>query len=420
MEKNKVKKRNTVYTIYSAFSGDLLFYIAVSVLFFTYVKGLTASQITFLTTISVLINVIFQIPLINVIKKIGNLNSVRLGAILLFMSSILITFGTKYITFIIALTLYEISYVFNNMGDIILKGNLKYINQENKFISIKSKINILYSVITAVIALIAGPLFNINGYLPMICCILNCIFCIILSFFIVDVNKDKVTSRKNNKIDIEKNAKVTIVRLAVILFIVYGIFYGIIKVGQDNGSLFIKDELSKYYSSTNVATIFTSIIFISRVIRIIGNVVYKKIYNKLNDKSVPIILALLVLSLVALITSSFISNIAIKIVIMTFGFCIILFVRDPIKIYMQDYILKNFDSSKHQKYLTYLNFARKVGMTITSGIISLILTKYSLVYALFVLLLICIVNFVAIKILEQEENASESINVEENISQEAV
>ncbi len=420
MEKDKIKKSNKIHIIYSAFSGDLLFYIAISVLFFTYVKGLTASQITFLTTISVLINVIFQIPLINVIKKIGNLNSVRLGTILLLISSILITFGTKYLTFIIALTLYEISYVFSNMGDIILKGNLKYIKQENKFISIKSKINILYSVITAVIALFAGQLFNINGYLPMICCIINCIFCVILSFFIVDVNKDKVTSERKNKINIEKNVKVTIVRLAVILFIVYGIFYGIIKVGQDNGSLFIKDELSKYYSSTNVATIFTLIIFISRIIRIIGDVVYKKIYNKINDKTVRIILSLLVLSLVSLITSYFINDIAIKIVIMTFGFCLILFVRDPIKLYMQDYILKNFESSKHQKYLTYLNFARKVGMTITSGIISLILTKYSLVYALFVLLLICIVNFVAIKILEQEENASESINVEENISQEAV
>ena len=339
MEKDKVKKSNKIHIIYSAFSGDLLFYIAISVLFFTYVKVLTASQITFLTTISVLVNVIFQIPLINVIKKIGNLNSVRLGTIMLFISSILITFGTKYLTFIIALSLYEISFVFSNMGDIILKGNLKYIKQEDKFISIKSKVNILYSVITAVIALFAGQLFNINGYLPMICCIINCIFCVILSFFIVDVNKDNVTSERKNKINIEKNVKVTIVRLAVILFIVYGIFYGIIKVGQDNGSLFIKDELSKYYASTNVATIFTSIIFISRVIRIIGNVIYKKIYNKLNDKTVPIILALLVLSLVSLITSYFINDIAIKIVIMTFGFCLILFVRDPIKLYMQDYIL---------------------------------------------------------------------------------
>ena len=85
----KLKKFNRIFPWYSGLSDDLLFWIVIDTLFLTIVKGFTASQIVSLTSISLMAYIIFQIPFLKLIKKIGNTKSVRLGSSIFLISSIL-------------------------------------------------------------------------------------------------------------------------------------------------------------------------------------------------------------------------------------------------------------------------------------------------------------------------------------------
>lgn len=72
---------NKKFMWFSALSGDLLFWIAIDTMFLTYAKNMTASQILSLTSISTIFSIFIQIPILKIIKKTGNTNSVKLRCI---------------------------------------------------------------------------------------------------------------------------------------------------------------------------------------------------------------------------------------------------------------------------------------------------------------------------------------------------
>lgn len=114
----------TKYIWFSSLLGDLVFLAIVNTLFFTIVKGLSASQITLLTTIPAGIGIVIQPSLLKIIHKIGNTASVRLGAFCLLISSILLTFGSRFVSLVLGYVFYEIAFVLKNMEGIMLKNNL--------------------------------------------------------------------------------------------------------------------------------------------------------------------------------------------------------------------------------------------------------------------------------------------------------
>lgn len=125
MEEKKLKKFNKLFPWFSGLSGDLLFWVAIDTLFLTVVKKFTASQIVSLTSISLIICILLQVPLLNIIKRIGNTKSVRIGSLLLLVSSILLTLGKNYIIIVIGKILYEVAFTFQDMVNAVLKNNLE-------------------------------------------------------------------------------------------------------------------------------------------------------------------------------------------------------------------------------------------------------------------------------------------------------
>ena len=106
MESEKLKRRkalltNRIIPYFIGISGDLMFFIAINTLFLTVVKGLSATQISFLSTVTSLSYILMQIPALKLIQKIGNIKAIRLGTIMLLCSALLITFGNNYIAIII-------------------------------------------------------------------------------------------------------------------------------------------------------------------------------------------------------------------------------------------------------------------------------------------------------------------------------
>lgn len=125
MGKLNISKFNKIFPWYNGLSSDLLFWVAIDTLFLTVVKKFNAAQIVSLTTLSMITCIILQVPLLKIIKKIGNTNSVKLGTLFLLISSILLTFGKNYISIVLGKIFYEMAFTFKNMANAILKNNLE-------------------------------------------------------------------------------------------------------------------------------------------------------------------------------------------------------------------------------------------------------------------------------------------------------
>ena len=394
MEENKLKRFNKIFPWYDGLSGDLLFWVVIDTLFLTVVKNFTASQIVSLTSVSMIINILLQVPLLKIIHKIGNTKSVRLGSFLLLISSILLTFGKNYITIVIGKIFYEMAFTFQNMINAVLKNNLELQHTENEYIKYRTKANTIYAAVTMIISFVASIMFNINNHLPMIGCITFCVICFILSWYMVDYSKDNKKIIENNK---ERNkGKIQYTKIIVFILISYGLFYPIVNSGQSNGKLFIQQELLKLYDVEKTALIIGAILCVSRIVRLISNIKFDKIHKKYKDKVGIILSVSLSLSLVLMIIGYNISSIpVIKFGIMSLGYIIILFIRDPFKVYMQDLALKNTDKKSQQTLLTTMELSRKIVRTIMSLSFTAILVNNPMVLVISILVVLSIVEVFA-------------------------
>ncbi len=411
MEQEKMEKFNKIFPWYAGLSGDLLFWVAIDTLFLTVVKNFNAAQIVSLTTVSLITCIALQIPLLKIIKKIGNTNSVRLGSMLLLVSSLLLTFGKNYIVIALGKVIYEIAFTFQNMANAVLKNNLELQNRNNEYIKVKTKSNTIYATVTMIISFIASLMFNLNNYLPMLGCITFCLICFILSFYIVDYSKYNKIKEENK---IKSKAKINYNKLIIVLIISYGLFYPIVNSGQSNGKLFIQQELLMKFDVEKTTLIIGTILCISRIIRVLSNMVFNKIHRKYKEKVGVILPILLSISIILMILGSFIRNSVIsQFSIMSLGYIIILFIRDPFKVYMQDLALRKVGKERQQSLLTTMELSRKIGRAIMSLSFTMILVNNPMIIVIAILFILSIIEIlVSIKLYKLVESGKEIKNEE--------
>ena len=383
-----------IYPYLKGFTDDLLFFIAIDTLFLTVAKGLDAEQIIFLTTVSTFVSIICRLAFINIIRKIGNTKSVRLGMGLLLLSAILITFGNSYLWIMLGKIFYEVSGIFKDMDNVMLKNNLTVMKQPEKYAEVADKGMNVYAFLTFAIALVSGFLFNISPYLPMYLCILVCFIAFIVYFYMKDVSTNNIIKEKR-----AKSQKIKFSKIIWIILISYGIFYGIITLGQQNTKLRIQYNLSDAFDIAKVATYLAFIVAAARGTRLLANLIYGKIYYKIKDKSLPIITIFLFSAFVFIILGYFIPLVPLKLILMAIGFCIILAARDPFKLYISDTVLEITNPNEHQVVVSYIQFARKLGTTIFSLLVSATLLKWPLIYVIFGISILSIIEiFIAVKL----------------------
>ncbi len=367
----RVEKSNKIYPIYYGLSSDLVFWIAINTLFLSTVKNLSAFQINSLTTISTILSIVLYFFASKIINKIGNITSVRLANLLLLLSSLLLTFSKSYFLLLLGQILYEFAFVFKAIDSVILIKNLKYLKKEEKYLEIKNKGTTIYSLITMIISLISGFLFNINPYLPMFICVFICTINLILSMFIVEAD---IKEEPNTK------TSVKISKLVVYIILIYGLLYGIIVIGQNNAKLFMQYRLNEVINIEKTAIILSFIVFASRLVRLISNLTFMKIYNVLKNKIIILMEFLLLVSYVLFVIGNFIRNGIIAALIMAIGFIIFLWLRDPIENLLTELLMKNTKVDEREQTIIYFQFFRKLTTFLLSMIATLILLKFEMVY----------------------------------------
>lgn len=395
----RIKLSNKIYPIFYGLSSDLIFFIAINTLFLTSVKGLTTSEINFITTIGVLVALVFYLLSHKIINKIGNLYSIRLGTFLLLISAILFTISTNLIFFVLAEIFYEVGFVFKCVDQVVLNNNLVYQNKENDFIKIKTKATTIYSITTMIATLIGGFLFNVSPYLPMFICILICFNNFIMAHFIYEVNLD------NRELELKKKNKFNFNKIMIITILVYGLIYGTLAVCQTNDKLFIQYELQDFLKANTVTLVMSIILFLSRVSRLILNIVFGKIYDKFKNKTLYIIYFGLLVSVLLFIVGKILFTSVYSSFIMAVGFIILLALRDPTENLLSNMLLKNTRKEDKEKAILYFQFTRRLVVFMLSLLATMILVRYELIHLYLVfLILILLYIFIVLKLISLLNN----------------
>ena len=188
MNDNEIKKAKEynvkIYPLYKMFSWDLLFYYSIIYLFLNQVKGLSTSDILFADSFYPLFKVIFQIPAVSVVEKIGKINSVLLGNIFLTIGIVILLIFSGIPCAIFSNIILAAGFTLKGLCETTILDEC-ITNVEKKrsiFSSTDGKANALWYFFDAISAISTGFLFVINPYIPIIVCLLLCLISCYLSY----------------------------------------------------------------------------------------------------------------------------------------------------------------------------------------------------------------------------------------------
>lgn len=197
---NRRKLNMKLYPVYRTLATDVLFFNAIKVLFLTQVKGFSNANVVFMESIYAFFKMTLQIPMTVIVSKLGTRKSVILGNIFWILEMVLILFSKNYFMIILSQLASAIGWSCKSIAEApmlnksIPEGHLK----GKIFSKIDSKGYSRYCYISAITTVIAGFLYEINPYIPVIFTIVFMVFALIISFNFIDIKEEKVKTVKES------------------------------------------------------------------------------------------------------------------------------------------------------------------------------------------------------------------------------
>lgn len=187
MNKIDIRKRRrnnrNLYPIYSSIGLDYMFYYGIKVLFLSQVKGITDAQIVLSISFFSLFAILTQIPLTILIHKIGKRKGLILGNLINAFSMLLIIICPNFTFFIIEEFFSATATGIKAITEAsILDLSIPKFNKKGEFYTkLKRNGYSKYCYMYATSTLLAGFLYNINPYIPIVLCMGCCILATIIS-----------------------------------------------------------------------------------------------------------------------------------------------------------------------------------------------------------------------------------------------
>ena len=188
------KTNMRIFPIYKRLAWDYLFFYTIDFLFLTQVKGISSADVMLKSTFYAFFSIILQIPANIVVEFLGRKNSLILGNILSCFYMVIIMMSRSLFDLIIAEAFSAMAFSIKNVAEPSLLNESippsRYKSQIFSKISAKGASG--YYILSSISKIIAGALFTINGYLPIICSLAILIIVTILSIgFIEPIKKKK-------------------------------------------------------------------------------------------------------------------------------------------------------------------------------------------------------------------------------------
>lgn len=419
--KTSKKRRNNaiLYPIYKACSWDLLCFYSIEFLFYTITKGLTSSQALIITSIYIISKILFQIPSVAISDYLGRKKSIILGNALLILYMLTLIFAPNFLWILIANIFCGFGYDLKTLSE----GNLLYDSVATKggngiYTKIDSRGASGYYILDTILAIIAGYLFVINNYIPMIICLLFLSISFVLSLRFEDIHRGKKEKHnlkftkfiKNYSSDIIDSFKFIRRSERMKAYIIFaGFFYGFIKIiSTYRSDLLVNMEVSEEQ--------FSMIYAILSLIAAISVTYSRKMQKYFKNKTLTVLSLSHIFSVIcaAIISIQFINNIALPIVLV---FYIIIKICDS-QWYITEYTyLKNFTTSDSRNKISFtFELITGVIATIMSLIGAILLDYLNIKYAilvvglLFLAIIVVILDYMRTRIgLKPKEYSKEDI-----------
>ena len=203
--KAKREKNLKLYIKYKMFSWDMLFFYAIIFLFFTQVKNISASNVLLAEAFYPLFKAVLLLILTVIIEKLGKRKALIIGNIFIALSTLTYIFAVDFYMILLGQFFSAVGFVIKG----ICETNLLYDSLEKdskrgaRFSKIDGEGSSLYYYIDAITSVLSGFMFAINGYLPMIFCLIINIISVVMSVKFEEV--DTLNEKKKVKIGTELN-----------------------------------------------------------------------------------------------------------------------------------------------------------------------------------------------------------------------
>lgn len=196
MNKTDLKKKRrfnrNLYPIYSSIGLDYMFYYGIKVLFLSQIKGISDSQIVLATSFFSLFAIITQIPLTILIDKIGKRKGLILGNIINAFSMFLVIICPNFGFFILEEFFSSTATSIKSITEAsILDLSIPKVNRSGEFYTkLKRNGYSKYCYMYALSTLLAGFLYDLNPYIPVVLCMGCCILATVLSYSFADIKEN--------------------------------------------------------------------------------------------------------------------------------------------------------------------------------------------------------------------------------------
>ena len=200
IEEAHLRKHNMkLYTLYVIFGSDLLFYYGVKILFFSQVKHISDADIVFLSTVflfSSLVSLVFA-NFIN--NKTSNRKTLIIGDVINAISMLVLIVGNGFVQMAIAEMLNAVAFALKNIstGPMLEESIPKTDKKSEIFSRIDGKAYFKYCIFSAIATVVAGFLYNVNPYVPMILCLICTVISGIISFNFKEISKEQRNKQKD-------------------------------------------------------------------------------------------------------------------------------------------------------------------------------------------------------------------------------
>lgn len=198
MDKRMLSRNNIkLFPIYKMFAWDLLFYYAISFLFLTQVKSFTASEILFADAFYPVFRIISQIICVNITDLLGKQKSLILGNVLVSASILFIILGNNLSILIFSFFIQAVGYNFKTLCEpTILSDSIPHSNySSNVYSKFDATGNTLFYILDSIFSIIAGFLFVVNPYIPMVMCFVFCLISTIICLSFNEIPSDSKTDK---------------------------------------------------------------------------------------------------------------------------------------------------------------------------------------------------------------------------------
>lgn len=180
------------------FSWDLLFFYSIEFLFYTITKKVTASEILIINGFYLLFRIVMQIPAVALTDLLGKRKSIILGNMLLIVYMLILLCFPGAISIIIADLVFALGYDMKTIAESnLLYDSVSTRGGEGLYSKLDAKGGSWYYILDGIASLVAGYLFVINNYIPMLICLGFIIISTILSFGFKDIYKVKKDKKAN-------------------------------------------------------------------------------------------------------------------------------------------------------------------------------------------------------------------------------